>query len=307
MNGHRREVSCLDVVKGNTNIVASGSKDRKLIIWCLESGRILDYVSEAHERLITCVKFLQSSNMKKGSLSSVLLFTSSRDRRVKIWRIQNKACVLKAYSMTLEQTLQGHVHSVWVIDCTLNYLVAGSADKTIRVWKNNSCDEEYSLQGDIPLYNPHCHFENEGAGVRQLLILENFPNLVLSGDLLGDLNMWNIETKTLQYSVPELSSVEGHRQSLFRIAGAVIGMSQVKSSSTVAVAFGSERIDLFSTSEAFTQLLLLRTIDLNSSTLNILPQRSEHRYVRGILATRTELYVCGISGKHGLLLFDFWK
>ena len=157
------------------------------------------------------------------------------------------------------------------------------------------------------MYSPHCHFENEGAGVRQLLILQNFPNLVLSGDLLGDLNMWNIETKTLQYSVPELSTAQGQRQSLFRIAGAVIGMSQVKSSGTIAVAFGSERIDLFSTAVAFNQLTLLRTIDLNSSTLNILPQRSEHRYVRGILATQTELYVCGISGKHGLLLFDFWK
>lgn len=36
MNGHRRDISCLDVVKGKTNIVASGSKDRKLVIWCFE-------------------------------------------------------------------------------------------------------------------------------------------------------------------------------------------------------------------------------------------------------------------------------
>ena len=36
MNGHRRDVSCLDVVKGKPNIVASGAKDRKLVIWCME-------------------------------------------------------------------------------------------------------------------------------------------------------------------------------------------------------------------------------------------------------------------------------
>ena len=36
MNGHRRDVSCLDVVTGKPNIVASGSKDRKLVIWCFE-------------------------------------------------------------------------------------------------------------------------------------------------------------------------------------------------------------------------------------------------------------------------------
>ena len=36
MNAHRRDISCLDVVEGNPKIVASGSKDRKLIVWCLE-------------------------------------------------------------------------------------------------------------------------------------------------------------------------------------------------------------------------------------------------------------------------------
>ena len=36
MNGHRRDVSCLDIIKGPTTLVASGSKDRKLIIWCFE-------------------------------------------------------------------------------------------------------------------------------------------------------------------------------------------------------------------------------------------------------------------------------
>ena len=104
---------------------------------------------------------------------------------------------------------------------------------------------------DVPYsYKPHCQFQNDGAGVRQLIILAGFPNLILSGDLLGDLNVWNIETKCLQYSVPESLSSQGQRQSLFRIAGAVVGISQTKLSNTVAVAFGNERIDLFSTEDA---------------------------------------------------------
>ena len=144
--------------------------------------------------------------------------------------------------------------------------------------------------------------------MRQLMILKNFPTLVLSGDLLGDLNMWNIKTKSLQYSVPEPCVAHGHKPSLFRIAGAVVGMSQTQSSGTVAVAFGNDRVDLFSTVDAFSILTLLRTIDLNNTALNILPQRSDrHRYVRGILLTKTELYICGMSENYGLLLFDFWK
>ena len=120
--------------------------------------------------------------------------------------------------------------------------------------------------------------------------------------------MWNIETKSLQYSVPEPCTAHGHKQSLFRIAGAVVGMSQTKSSGTVAVAFGNDRVDLFSTFDAYSELTLLRTIDLNNTALNMLPQRSDrHRYVRSILLTKTELYICGMSENYGLLLFDFWK
>ena len=139
------------------------------------------------------------------------------------------------------------------------------------------------------------------------MILKQHPTLVVAGDLLGDLNVWNIETKNLQYSVPEPCTFLGQKRSLFRIAGAVVGMSQLESSGTIAVAFGNDRVDLFSTSDAFDSLKTLRTIDLNSSALNLSPQRSDqYRYVRGILLTKNELYICGMSGKYGLLLFDFW-
>ena len=36
LNAHRRDISCLDIVKGAAKIVASGSKDRKIVIWCLQ-------------------------------------------------------------------------------------------------------------------------------------------------------------------------------------------------------------------------------------------------------------------------------
>ena len=36
LNAHRRDISCIDVLKGDVNIVASGSKDRKIVICCIE-------------------------------------------------------------------------------------------------------------------------------------------------------------------------------------------------------------------------------------------------------------------------------
>lgn len=120
----------------------------------IQSGKILDHVNEAHERLITCVKFLQGSSTtrfkNKYKSWSILLFTSSRDRRVKMWNLQYDENRPKSYIINLEQTIEGHVHSVWDVDCTLEYLVAGSADKTIRVWKNNSmCKDNHSMLGKI--------------------------------------------------------------------------------------------------------------------------------------------------------------
>ena len=167
----------------------------------------------------------------------------------------------------------------------------------------NICSSE-----NIPFFTPHCQFENDGAGVRQLMILNNHPILVLAGDLLGDLNVWNIETKGIQYAVPEPCTLDGNKRSLFRIAGAVVGMSQIECSGTIAVAFGSDRVDLFSSQDAMNCLKFLRTIELNNNFLNLPSQRSDiHRYVRGVLLTKSELYICGMRENYGLLLFDFWE
>ena len=101
--------------------------------------------------MITCVKFLQNKTnpqtRTKHVNSSILLFTSSRDRRVKMWRLQYEYTPIKNFNITLEQTIEGHVHSVWDVDCTAEYLVAGSADKTIRVWRNSICTEDHSTLG----------------------------------------------------------------------------------------------------------------------------------------------------------------
>ena len=85
-------------------------------------------------------------------------------------------------------------------------------------------------------------------------------------------------------------------------------MSQIESSGTVAVAFGSDRVDIFSSQDAVNSLKLLRTIELNNNALNLPSQRSDiHRYVRGVLLTKNELYISGMRENYGLLLFDFWE
>ena len=53
-----------------------------------------------------------------------------------MWSLNCDNNPTQTWNICLEQTIEGHVHSVWDLDCTADYLVAGSADKSIRVWKN---------------------------------------------------------------------------------------------------------------------------------------------------------------------------
>ena len=114
-----------------------------------KTGKILAYVNDAHERLITSLKFLTNIgnlNSKNTRVpKSILLFSSSRDRTVKMWSLNCDNNPTQTWNICLEQTIEGHVHSVWDLDCTADYLVAGSADKSIRVWKNglNGGDTAY--------------------------------------------------------------------------------------------------------------------------------------------------------------------
>ena len=85
-------------------------------------------------------------NKSEHGSRSIMLFTSSRDKLVKMWRLQWEQNPIKSCNITLEQTIEGHVHSVWDVDCTMHFLVAGSADKTIRVWRNTMYQEnDFSL------------------------------------------------------------------------------------------------------------------------------------------------------------------
>ena len=97
-------------------------------------------MNDAHERLITSLKFLSNignlNNKNTCEPKQILLFSSSRDRAVKMWSLNCDKKSTKIWNISLEQTIEGHVHSVWDLDCTADYLVAGSADKSIRVWKN---------------------------------------------------------------------------------------------------------------------------------------------------------------------------
>ncbi|TRY67768.1 hypothetical protein TCAL_05162 [Tigriopus californicus] len=275
--GHRREVNEFDI---NGKFVATVGRDRRLVLWTInwttkelsdEDIQLHCAVSEAHKRLITTVKFINPHT----------LATSSRDHTIKIWHIkpgqegQGYAC-----DLTLEQTLQSHTHSVWCIDVTQDFIVSGSADKIQRAWK---------FDGDQ--WVEHHAFKGHSTGVRNVMIFQSMPSFFVSGDLLGEVKVWNLETKEIQYEVPEIES-----QGWFRHSGAVVSLSEAPG--ILAVMFGNIRIGLYNSLNVAVSLDLFRIVDVTP----IVPQG----FVRSITMTKFQLFLATVTGQNDIAVLDIW-
>ena len=106
---------------------------------------------------------------------SIIILVSPRDRSVKVWDL---------LSLQPIQVLLGHHgHSVWGIDVRNDFLITASADKSLNIWKNDSLTNLWSFKHKM---------DNEEAPLRNVIILKKCPTLALSGDMLGDLKMWNL-------------------------------------------------------------------------------------------------------------------
>ena len=258
--GHRREVTCLDVDQ-ISQLAIAGGRDRHLSLWDLGQGSLVTIEKSAHSRLITCVKLRNSR-----------AFSSSRDRTVKVWNLPQ---------LQLLQVLQGyHGHSVWAIDIRNEFLVTASSDKSMNVWTNdsNSVEQLWSLKHEL---------NNHNAPLRNILILKKSPALAVTGDLVGDIKVWNLAIGVIEFEVPD-----PRRESTF--PGAVVSLSQ--SRNFFAAGYSTNDVALFD-SDNYSSILTIdvdRYVDKNS-------------FIRSIFVCDGQLYVCNVSGKVGILIFSLWE
>lgn len=262
--GHRREVTCLDYDSKSSQAVA-GSRDRSLSLWNIDTGTLKCTTKEAHDRLITTVRIFGNS-----------VFSSSRDRSVKVWDLLN---------LNSLQILEGHHgHSVWGIDVRNDFLVTSSADKSISVWNRNDVSDLWTFQTKL---------DNEDAPLRNVIILKKDPNFALSGDLVGDLKVWNLKLGQLNYQVPDPCD-----QGLFRQSGSIVSLSQ--SSDLIGSAFSNKSIALFSAENCQQKLTCLTLISLDTML-------DKHGFIRNIYVCDGQVYICNVSGKHGILVLSVWE
>ena len=99
--------------------MASGSRDKTILIWDTETGVIVKNIT-GHTNSIRALTVLQNG----------LLVSSARDNTIKIWNPLN--------DWSLVQTLNGHSDSARALNVLQNgYLASGADDLKILIWKIN--------------------------------------------------------------------------------------------------------------------------------------------------------------------------
>jgi WD40 repeat protein len=115
--GHTSWINSIETL--NEEFMASGSADKKVIIWNLNSYSI-KYNLTGHTRDVRCLKRISSSLLASGDLNGLII----------IWNW--------LYG-TLVQRLNGHTN--WVVSLDLfdeETLISASFDKTIKFWNISS-------------------------------------------------------------------------------------------------------------------------------------------------------------------------
>lgn len=135
LTGHTDSITCLQVAEDLPHptfpILMTGSWDRSVRIWNLESGKEVG-VLRGHTRGVRALQF-----------DALKLVTGSMDSTLKIWNWRTGECM---------RTLRGHTDAVICLNYDKQLLVSGSADSTIRVWDFGT-GEGFTLRGHTEWVN----------------------------------------------------------------------------------------------------------------------------------------------------------
>ncbi|CAZ81804.1 unnamed protein product [Tuber melanosporum] len=154
--GHSDGIMCLQF---DDNTLATGSYDRTIKIWDIESGQEIRTLV-GHDLGVRALMF-DDQKLISGSL----------DKSLKIWNWRTGECI---------STLRGHAAGVICVHFNENLLASGSVDKTIKIW-NFADKSRFALKGHTDWVN----------SVR----LDSGSRTVFSASDDQTVRMWDLDTK----------------------------------------------------------------------------------------------------------------
>jgi WD40 repeat protein/serine/threonine protein kinase len=192
LEGHRHEVTAVAVTPDGHRAV-SGSVDRKLRLWELESGRTL-LVFQGHGGAVKAVTVTPDGRRA---------VSGSDDRTVRIWDME---------SGHTQRTFEGHFDAVRAVAVAYDgrHVVSGSDDRTLRVW-------------DLETGDPLRILEGHAAGITAVALTRD-GRCAVSASYDRTLRVWDLEIgRTLRV-------LEGHTGALSAVAITPDGLSAVSAS-----------------------------------------------------------------------------
>ena len=114
-NGHKSGVTCL-AFDAQGHRLASGSRDTNVIVWDVINECGL-YRLKGHKGPLTSLSFDDERNV---------LVSSSKDTFIKFWDLNVQHCF---------KTVTEHIMEVWDFALVKNYLISGTSDSELRVFK----------------------------------------------------------------------------------------------------------------------------------------------------------------------------
>lgn len=124
---HEAHISHVYALQLHGDYLVSGSADRTLRIWDIRSQRLIRGPLAGHKGSVLCLRFDDEPEQD-------VIFSGSTDSTVIIWRFSTGEML---------QKLEG-VHEESVLSLALDdeYLVTGSKDRSVRVWKRERTNVE---------------------------------------------------------------------------------------------------------------------------------------------------------------------
>jgi len=205
-------VWCLLSYKNNDNNLLASSHFDEIRIWNPSQTNTPIYTLVGHQLNVVCLSSITINDM-------FTIISGSYDQTIKLWNPNAKAERKTAWTKkqnSLITTLTGHEHYVCAITTIKitgeNYIVSGSADKTIKIWNTKDYSIYMNLKG-------HYH------GVYSLTTIKyKGEEIIVSGSYDKVIKLWNpnsiednkviMELLDHQDSIWYLSSFEVNNETL---------------------------------------------------------------------------------------------
>jgi WD40 repeat protein/tetratricopeptide (TPR) repeat protein len=195
LQGHEGYVLSVSFSPTDGKILASGSSDKTIKLWNLETGENI-LTRGGHERQVNSVSFHPTN--------SKILASGSSDNTIKLWNLETGKEI---------RTLKGHtnyVNSVSFHPTNSKILASGSSDNTIKLWnpetgKVRTLGGHNSQVNSDNLNNPNVQTQEKRSEVNSISFSPDGKTLA-SGGSDNTIKLWNVETGE------NILTLKGHEQ-----------------------------------------------------------------------------------------------